>query len=475
MCGYVPKGVPGHQTGTEKGKGPLARGHFFRPLIRAENRLTVLRSATSGARSLPRRFFSNDEDMKIMRRNHSTPAAALLVVLGLALAPAPASAQFGGLLDMLIQPQQDQGGGSQGQKSPPRMTGDPLADALRQIDVSKEIAAKAEELQDRLRDVIYTIKLYQALNGGIWYELGRQMNEVYKLDAGADAWYVKKFIAATRSKREAGQNALKHVEINAVEDIEDQNHTIAANSGKIEVLRNSVTAYVKAAAGPGHFENLIADQNIPLDSLMNAYLLRLESIMASMEGAALVFDDMSLAYDQAVADMDAAINAFSEQSGLVGAEVVKQAAIITVQVLQVNQAMQNTNDTFQKVLILMQGTAILADLASVGNTLGAYRETFEWFDANAAAILAASRGARNELEKSVSTLAMIRPLLMASWRNKIRTVGEAAAELRNETVDFESQLAEMQRNAPGKGAEIMAADMAELDMLMKKPRRLKKN
>ena len=395
-------------------------------------------------------------------------AAAATAVM---LLPVPAFAQFGNLLDALTggQQQQNKQGGAQQQS-----TGDPLADALKQIDLSKEIAKKADALQVRLRDVIYTIKLYQALNGGVWYELGRQLNEVHKLDAGADDWYVKNFISATKEKRESGQKALHHVEINAVDDLEGQNHAIAANNGKIAMLRKSVSAYVTAAGGAGTFDTLVANQNIPLDALMGAYLQRVGGIMTTMEGAALVFLDMSTSYDRAVGDMDGAIKAFEEQSGLVMAEMAKQAAVIAIQVINVSQAMGNADDAFTKVLIILQATQILGDLAAATDTFNAYQEDFDWFDANSGAILAASRGARAELQESMDTLVQLQPALMASWRLKMKAVSGAAQQYRNETVEFESQLSRMQAAAPVNAASVKEADMAELDTLMKKPRRLKK-
>ena len=405
-----------------------------------------------------------------MKRHFPVRMTVLAVAVTAAmLLPAPAFAQFGNFLDALTGggQQQNQGGGQQS-------TGDPLADALKQINLSEQIARKADELQGRLRDVIYTIKLYQALNGGVWYELGRQLNEVHKLDAGADDWYVKNFIAATREKRESGQKALHHVEINAVDDLEGQNHAIAANNGKIALLRKSVSAYVNAAAGAGTFDTLVANQDIPLDALMDAYLQRVGGIMTTMEGAALVFQDMSTAYDRAVGDMDAAIKSFEEQSGLVAAEVAKQTAVIAIQVLNVTQAMENANDAFTKVVIIMRATGILADLASVTDTLSTHQKAFDWFDANSGAILAASRGARTELQESMDTLTMLQPALMASWRLKMKAVSGAAQQYRNQTVEFESQLAQMKAAAPVNAAEVKEADMAELDTLMKKPRRRKK-
>ena len=56
----------------------------------------------------------------------------------------------------------------------------------------------------------------------------------------------------------------------------------------------------------------------------------------------------------------------------------------------------------------------------------------------------------------------------------MKAVSGAAQQYRNETVEFESQLSRMQAAAPVNAASVKEADMAELDTLMKKPRRLKK-
>jgi hypothetical protein len=322
--------------------------------------------------------------------------------------------------------------------------------------------------------VIYTVKLYQALNGGIWYKLGLQMHEVYKLDYQANAAFVRQFIEATRAKRTAGQNALKFVEVNAVEDIQGANHTISNNNQKIVVLRKSVATYVDAIARQPTFERLVADQNIPLDAMMGAYLGRVEEITANMEGAARVFENMSFAYEDAVYDMDVAIQTFEEQGALVSAEIVKHLGILALEIANLTQSIDNAKENpFGAIMVLAQGFQILSDLRSMQETLSAFNETKDWFDAHSREILAASRGARQELAESLKTLQAIRPVLAASWRKQCGAVGLAAAELRREQTDFETQLEEMRRRGMQKAATVEKTEMEELDALLKKPRRLR--
>ena len=259
-------------------------------------------------------------------------------------------------------------------RPPPTVSGDPIANALRQIDIAKGIEEKARRLEESVGRVIYTVKLYQALNGGIWYRLGLQLNEIYKLNDHAEAGWVRQFIAATKRKRVAGQNALKFVEVNAVEDIRDQNHTISANNHKVAVLRKSVASYANAVAGQGSFEKLVADQSIPLDGMMNAYLTRVGDITATMEGAAIVFRDMSNSYTRAEYDMDVAIRTFEEQSGLVAAEVTKQIGILALEIANMKTAIDNARDNpFGAIMVLAQGMTILSDLNNMQRTLNEFQ------------------------------------------------------------------------------------------------------
>lgn len=394
----------------------------------------------------------------------STPAAPLQPQVQLAQQNNPFGALFGNMM----------GGGGGGGGGMQAVTGDPIANALKQIDIAKEIQAKALQLEDSVIKVIYTIKLYQALNGGIWYKLGLQLNEIYKLNDRAETGWVQDFIAATKEKRISGQNALKYVEVNAIDDITAQNHAISNNNGKIAVLRQSVAAYANAVAGQGAFEALVADQNIPLDAMMNAYLARVGEITATMDGAAMVFDDMSVSYEKAVTEMDRAIKTFEEQSGLVAAEVTKQIGILALEVIHMKNAIDNArNNPFQAIVVLAQGMTILGDLQKMQTTLSDFNKVKDWFDANSQEILAASQGARAELAESIATLKMIRPTLSDSWNRQCTAVSEAAERLRNETVTFEEELATVRAKAEAEAPEVGQSDMDELDTLLAKPHHLK--
>jgi len=379
----------------------------------------------------------------------------------------------GGIFGRMLQPDKPKNKSGSGGGNV-RMTGDPIANALRQIDVGKGIQEKALKLEESVRRVVYTVKLYQALNGGIWYKLGLQLNDIYKLNDQADAGWVRQFIAATKTKRVAGQNALKFVEINAVDDIQGENHTISGNNNKIAVLRKSVATYANAVAGQGSFEGLVADQNIPLNEMMNAYLSHIEDITATMEGAALTFGDMSKSYEDAVFEMDKAIALFNEQSGLVAAEVTKHIAILALEVANLTQSIDQAKDNpFGMILVLAQGISIIQDLNAMQETLGSFNKTKDWFDANSQEILAASRGARVELAHSLETLQQIGPALTASWQRQCSAVATAAANQRVETLAFESELEAVRQRGRQKAPAVEKADMAEFDELLVKPRRLK--
>ena len=388
---------------------------------------------------------------------------------------------FGSFLGGLLGVPQNQGNkgvnkGGNKPKSGQRVVpgGDPIANALRQIDMAKEIQAKAVALEDSVANVIYTVKLYQALNGGIWYKLGMQLNDIYKLDAQASEQFVKQFVAQTRTKRIAGQNALKFVEINAVDDIKGQNQTISNNNYKVSVLRKSVAAYVGALGTRKTFEALVANQNIPLDAMMHAYLTRVADVTATMEGASRVFGGMASAYDRAVVDMDKAIEHFETQGNLVAAEVTKQIGILALEVVNMTNAISNARDNpFAAIMVLAQGVQILSDLNTMQETLGAFNETKDWFDKNSIEILNGSRGARAELAESIQTMRQIRPALSKSWKRNCTAVSHAAKQMRHETVAFEKELSEMQQQGMQKAATVEKSEMDELDSLLKKPRRLK--
>lgn len=354
------------------------------------------------------------------------------------------------------------------------VTGDPIAGALRQIELGHAIQEKSETLQRRVRDVIYRIKVFQAQVGGIWYRLGLQLNELYKLDADAETGWVKQFIAATERKRISGQSALKFVQVNAVDDIRDQNHTIARNNAKIEVLRQSVAAYVNALSGDRGFEELVARQDIPLEAMMNAYLVRVEEVTATLESASRTFGRMSNAYRASVGDMELAIGDFNQQSGLLTANAIKHAGVVALEIAHVRETLNNSNNNFfQLAFTAVQGIQIVKDGTQMVSTLNSLADTHKWFDAHSLEILHASRGAQAELIASASTLRAIRPRLMESWQRNSRAASEAAAALRGQTIAFEQQLEVVREKGRQRSEVIERGDLSELNALLKRPRRLK--
>ncbi len=393
-------------------------------------------------------------------------AAAVAAAL---CAPSAAEAQFeqmfGDMLNAIEQQQNQQQ--NQQQVNP---VGDPAANALRLIDLTGELNKKAEELEKSVAKVVYTIKLYQALNGAIWYRLGSELNEIYKLDSGAGAGYVKSFVTQTKDKRKSQQAALRHVEISAVDDIKGENHAIARNNGKVTLLRKSVEAYADALKGSGSFDKMIQRQDVPLDKLMNAYLDRIEMVTATVAASALVFSDMSGAYDRAMKDMNTAIAHFNEQSGILAAEMAKQAAIIALEINNIQETLDNNDDAFGIILAGIQAISVINDLNNALETMNNFNELKDWFDQNSKNILQASRAARKEIRDSVRTIQKLRPALDKSWRSHVAAAKKSASKSRIDMVKFEKKLGKIRSTGAKKGRALRKKDMAMLKTMMKKPR-----
>ncbi len=358
---------------------------------------------------------------------------------------------------------------SNNQKTIAPGTGDPIAAALRQIDVAKGIQQKAQQLQGNVLDVVTTIKVFQAANGAMWLEIGKHMSAMNKLDEQADAVMVKRFISATQNKRNAYRSALKSVVLNPSADIEQSNQTLAANTAKVSRLRQSVAALVNEQSRSGAFETLVRKQNIPLDAMMNAYIARIEDVVATMDSATTVFSDMSREYQVAQGNMGKAISTFEEQGGLVAAEASKQVGILALEIARLTEIVNNGNDNpLAIVLGVVQGVQILQDLQSLTETLNGFQETMDWFDNHSQQILSASQGARQELGMSVQTLQSIRPQLVSSWQSKIATVSKIATSERKRSLQFDKELAKSLAKAKAKAPAMAKQDLDEMQFMKKK-------
>lgn len=348
-------------------------------------------------------------------------------------------------------------------------TGDPIAAALRQIDVAKEIKAKAEALQANVLDVVSTVKVYQAVNGAMWLEIGKQISALNKLDDSADALHVKQFIVATEQKRNAYRSALKSVSLNPSADIAQTNQTLAANTQKVSKLRQSVATLVEAQSAPGSFDKLVRQQNVPVDDMMKAYIVRIEDTVAAMDAAANVFSDMSREYQAAHANMAKAIQTFQEQGSLYTAEITKQVGILALEVARMTEIVnQKNNNAFAMILGVVQGVQILSDLQTMTETMQALQNSYDWFDKNSQHILAGSQAARQELVNSVQTLKTIRPKLVASWQVKMKTMGTVAQKERAMSVKFDQELDKCLARAKAKAPTMAKQDLDEMNFMKKK-------
>ncbi len=312
---------------------------------------------------------------------------------------------------------------------------------------AKELAAIVAEMENNVLSVLHTIKLYQALNGAVWHQVGRELSAVRKLGRATGPAQVKAFIAANKKKRASGRAAFRYVRVNPADHIKGSNHVIATNTLKVETLRNSVDTLVNAMSGPGAFQKLAANQNVPLDEMMNAYLARVKSVMVALERAALVFDDMAVAYTEAIADMDTAIAAYKENADSVHRDMM------TYNTLFFMEAAGGTDVGAQQ---------LSEDLRAVRATFNKFQEDKRWFDAHSGEILAGSRAAGLEVVRSSEALGRIRVRLQKSWSAQMKAINAAAAAQRGTSRAFEKSLASMEREARKEAKPLKAADWKKL-------------
>lgn len=353
---------------------------------------------------------------------------------------------------------------------------DAAAYLLRQIDIGKEIAAKAEQLKLSVLDVVYTIKVYQSANAALWLDLGQQAQAINSLEdrANASNGWIRQFIASTKYKRNVYRSALRKVTLNPSADIKEVANTLSSNNRTIRQLRQSVSILVDSAAGggPGNstFVQLVAKQNVPLDELMGAYMQRMELAIATMNGASITFRNMQRDYDAAVQQMQVAIKAFEDQGQLVVAESVKQVAILGLGISRLSEVLKQRNDVFAMIQGVTRGAQLIDDATSLIQTLNTFSETRDWFDKNAQAIVIASREARTELGESVQAMQQVRTKLVQSWSGNIKTIAAAAQRERQLQTRFTAEFEQTVRRGTNRATEASATDRQELEQrLGRKP------
>lgn len=353
---------------------------------------------------------------------------------------------------------------------------DAAAYLLRQINLGKEIAAKAEQLKYSVLDVVYTVKVYQSANAALWLDLGQQAQAINSLEdrANANNGWIRQFIASTKDKRNVYRSALRKVTLNPSADIKDVANTLSSNNRTVAQLRQSVSILVDSAAGGGQgnstFMQLVAKQNVPLDELMGAYMERMELAITTMNGASITFRNMQQDYDNAVRQMQVAIKAFEDQSQLVVAESAKQVAILGLGIARMTQVLNQRNDVFAIVQGVTRGAQLVEDAQSLISTLNSFNETRDWFDKNAQAITIASREARTELNESVQAMQQVRTKLVQSWSNNIKAINAAAQRERKLQTKFDAEFQQTIKRGTNRAAEASATDRQELQQrLGRKP------
>ena len=309
---------------------------------------------------------------------------------------------------------------------------DVIAKALDQIKLGEKIAAKTREMESEVSKVFVRIRAYQAMQGGIWFNLGKSYYELRSdlLDLDRKGGCTsKEFSKRTKQKRISQIKLLNQVEIQAADGLVDTAETINLNNKTNLNLRRTVSEVVSQnpliAFG---FANQIQSQNRSLDTLLQSYTLRVGDIYLAFNSAENTFKKIAVEFGRAEKDMGAAIKKYNEQSALVAGEATKHVGIMALHGLKLSSLLKDRNRSFwQNIQLAAQVSNLLKRIGKLSSTLNEFAKTRKKFAQQSATIREAGAQAREEISASGITIRSLRKKLNNSWDNQIAAINKAAA------------------------------------------------
>ena len=309
---------------------------------------------------------------------------------------------------------------------------DIIAKALDQIKLGEKIAEKTREMENEVARVFVRIRTYQAMQGGIWFNLGKGYyelrNDLLDLDrkGGCSA---KEFSQRTKQKRLSHIKLLNQVEIQAESGLVDTAETINLNNKTNLNLRRSVSEVISQnpllAFG---FTSQVENQNRSLETLLQAYSLRVGDIYLALNSAENTFKQISTEFSRAEKEMGVAIKKYNEQSALVAGEASKHVGIMTLHAAKLSSLLKDHNRSlWQNIQLAAQVSNLLKRIGKLTSTLNEFAKTRKKFAQQSTTIREAGARAREEISASGITIRSLRKKLNNSWTDQIEAIEKAAA------------------------------------------------
>lgn len=328
---------------------------------------------------------------------------------------------------------------------------DIIAKALDQIKLGEKIAAKTREMEAEVSKVFVRIRAYQAMQGGIWFNIGKSYyglrQDLLDLDRKGGCTS-KEFAQRTKQKRLSQIRLLNQVEIKAAAGLVDTAETINLNNKTNLNLRRSVSDIISGnpliAFG---FTSQVQSQNRALDSLLQSYSSRIGDIYLAFNFAENTFKKVAKEFGQAERDMGAAIKKYNQQSALVAGEATKHIGILALHGAKLSSLLKDHNRSFwQNIQLAAQVANLLKRIGKLTKTLNQFSKTRKKFAKQSSTIREAGARAREEIEASGITIRSLRKKLNNSWDKQITAINKAAAKEKIKIKNLKLEMAAIEKS-----------------------------
>lgn len=310
---------------------------------------------------------------------------------------------------------------------------DIIAKALDQIKLGEKIVAKTREMENQVAKVFVRIRTYQAMQGGIWFNLGKSYYDLRQdlIDLDRQGGCTgKEFCQRTKQKRFSQISLLNQVEIKTAAGLADTAETINLNNETNHNLRRSVSEVISQNPLIAYgFTSQIQSQNRSLNSLLQAYALRVGDISLAFNSAENTFKKIAKEFSRAEKEMGVAIKKYNEQSALVAGEASKHVGIMALHGAKLSSLLKDRNRSFwQNIQLGAQVANLLKRIGKLTKTLNDFRKTRKKFARQSSTIREAGARAREEISASGITIRSLRKKLNKSWDKQITAINKAAAK-----------------------------------------------
>jgi len=327
---------------------------------------------------------------------------------------------------------------------------DIIAKALDQIKLSEKIAKKTEEMEAEVGKVFTRIRAYQAMQGAIWFNVGKSYYELQRDLADLErenSCTCGEFCRRTKAKRLAQIQLLNQVAIKPSEGLIDAAETIRLNNKTNYNLRRSVCEVISKnplmAAG---FTRQIEQQNKALDSLLQAYTERVGDIYLAFNFAEKSFKEISREFSQAQKEMGTAIRKFNEQGRLVAAEATKHIGILALHSAKLSSLLKDSNRSFwQNLQLAAQVANLIKRIGRLTTTLSRFVKTRKRFAKQSSVIRQAAAQAREEISASGLAVRGLRKKLNRSWAKQVAEINKITAREKLKIRNLRIEMAKIEK------------------------------